>query len=157
MNSAPLASGSPRSVRWALSAVRRNIRFDTPGISTGYCRPRNTPGGGALVRRQRQQVLPHERHAALGHFIAVAAGQHIGQRRLAGAVRPHDGVHLAGTDAERQALEDLLAVNFGVKIVDLEHSAGFLRVGGLTLDDGDDGLAAQLVLDGGDRGFGNGL
>src|ERR1700722_3631557 len=34
---------SPRALRWAFSAVRRNVMVATPGISTGYWNARNTP------------------------------------------------------------------------------------------------------------------
>ena len=44
------SSASPRARRWALSAVRRNWTLETPGISTGYWKPRNMPERGALVR-----------------------------------------------------------------------------------------------------------
>src|SRR5690606_38355964 len=54
--------------------------------------------------------------------ITVAAGQHIGQRRLAGAVRPHDRMDLAGRDDQVDAAQDLLAVDGGVEVLDLEHS-----------------------------------
>ena len=49
-----------------------------------------------LVGRHREQVAALIGDAALGDLIAVAPGQHRGQRRLARAVRPHDRMHLAG-------------------------------------------------------------
>ena len=36
MNSGVDNSGSPRVLRWALIAVRRNVMVATPGISSGY-------------------------------------------------------------------------------------------------------------------------
>ena len=49
------------------------------------------------------------------------AGQHLRQRALAGAVRTHDGVHLAGVDREIDALEDLLVAGARVKVSDFQH------------------------------------
>ena len=51
--------------------------------------------GGPLLGRQLQQVLALVEHLALGHLVALAAGQDVGQGGFARAVRPHDGVHLA--------------------------------------------------------------
>ena len=43
MNSGVVSSASPRFLRCALSAVRRNVMVATPGISIGYWNARNTP------------------------------------------------------------------------------------------------------------------
>ena len=54
MNSGVEASGSPRVLRCALSAVRRKVMVATPGTSTGYWKARNTPlaarSSGAIAR-----------------------------------------------------------------------------------------------------------
>ncbi len=46
---------SPRALRCAFSAVRRNVMVATPGISTGYWNARNTPlaarWSGAISKR----------------------------------------------------------------------------------------------------------
>ena len=57
----------------------------------------------------------------LGHLVARVAGDDVGQGALAGAVRPHQRVDLALVDRQVDALEDLLAVDRGVQILDLEH------------------------------------
>ena len=49
------------------------------------------------------------------------AGEHTRERALAGAVRSHDGVHFAGADAERQALQNVLALGAGAQIANLKH------------------------------------
>ena len=77
--------------------------------------------GGALVRRHRQQVLALEQDLATGDLVAGLAGQHIGQRRLAGAVRAHDGVDLAGIDPEIEAVENLPSGDFGPKTADFQE------------------------------------
>ena len=51
--------------------------------------------GGALVGRQGENVLAVEQHLALGDDVIGLAGEHMGERRLARAVRAHDGVHAA--------------------------------------------------------------
>jgi hypothetical protein len=77
----------------------------------------------SLVGIEREQVLSVPRDAALRHLVAGAAGEHRGERRLAGAVRPHDRVHLARFHPEADPLEDLAAVlgQLGVQILDFEH------------------------------------
>ena len=70
----------------------------TPGISTGYWKARNTPSGRPLLGSSSSRSSPSKIDAAAGDLVAVAAGEHLGERALAGAVRAHDGVHLAGAD-----------------------------------------------------------
>jgi hypothetical protein len=43
-------------------------------------------------------------------------GQGVGQGGLAGPVRAHDGVHLAGVDGEVDALEDVLGTVLGLNV-----------------------------------------
>ena len=54
-------------------------------------------------------------------LIALAAGDHIGERRLAGAVRPHDGRNLAVLYGERKTLEDFAFADRDVEVLDFEH------------------------------------
>ena len=63
---------------------------------------------------QLQQVAALEGHAAAGNLVPGASGQHEGQRALAGAVRPHDGVRLTLSYAEVDPLENLDSGNLGV-------------------------------------------
>ena len=78
-------------------------------------------GGGALGRVHGEQVLTLPGDRARGDLVIVLAGQHISERRLAGAVRPHDGVHLARGQREVEAFEDLAAIDIDVKVLDLKH------------------------------------
>ena len=83
---------------------------------------------GALLGVHLEQVLAVEEDLALGHLVGVAAGEDAGQRALAGAVGPHDGVDLAGVHRQVDAAEDFLVVDAGVQVVDFEHclqSRGF--------------------------------
>ena len=75
----------------------------------------------APARAQLKQVVALELHVAFGNFIAVAAGQHVAKGGFARAVRPHDGVHFTGLHIQREALEDFLAGDAGVEVVDLQH------------------------------------
>jgi len=111
-------SSSPRARLWAFSAVRTKVRAGTPGISIGYWNDRN---GRALGGLQTQQVLALPGHAAVGRLIARPSGHGIAQGRLAGPVRPHDGVHLARRNVERQAFEDRLVADGNVEVGDGEH------------------------------------
>ena len=76
---------------------------------------------GALLGVHVEQVLALEEDLALGDLVGVAAGEDAGERALAGAVGPHDGVDLAGVDLEVDAAEDFLVVDAGVEVVDGEH------------------------------------
>ncbi|ODN71252.1 hypothetical protein A6302_01449 [Methylobrevis pamukkalensis] len=82
----------------------------------------------ALVRPHLQDRLAVEQDVAFGDLIVVLARQDIGQGRLAGAVRAHDGMDLAGLHDEVDALQDLGAVfgDAGMQVLDLEH--GLLSV-----------------------------
>ena len=75
-----------------------------------------------LVGRHVEQVAAEIGDAALGDLVALAAGEHRGERRLAGAVRPHDRVHLAGADRQVDPFQDLAAVfEPRVQVFDFEH------------------------------------
>src|SRR6267378_393782 len=49
------------------------------------------------------------------------ARQHLGERALPGAVRPHDGVHLAGADRQIDPTQDLGPRDRDVEALDLQH------------------------------------
>jgi hypothetical protein len=94
---------SPRARRLALRAARRNCALATPGISMGYWKARNRPARARSSGPGRAGPGPGSA-PALGDLVALAARQHLGQGALAGAVRPHDGVDLAGLHGEVDAL-----------------------------------------------------
>ena len=115
-NSGVEYSLSPRALRWAFSAVRRNVMVATPGISTGYWNARNTPLAARSSGDISKQVLAPEQDFAVGDFIARLAGDHMRQRRFAGAVRPHDRVHLARIYGERQSVENFAILDANLQI-----------------------------------------
>ena len=77
-----------------------------------------------------KHVLTVEEDLALGDFIVVLAGQNVGQGRLAGAVRPHDGMDFARFDGQVDAAQDFRFVfrDAGVKVFDLKHETYVLVV-----------------------------
>ena len=78
-------------------------------------------GGRALERLHGKQILTLPGDRARGDLVVVLAGQHVSERRLAGAVRAHDGMHLAGRQGEVEAFQDLAAIDIDVKVLDLKH------------------------------------
>ena len=103
---------------WPPSGSRRcSPRGSRPGTGTRGTPPRARALSGDISRRSR----PLKRTLAAGDGVARTAGQHVGERALAGAVRSHDGVHLAGLHREGEAPQDLLVADAGVKVFDLEH------------------------------------
>ena len=86
----------------------------------------------ALVGAGLGHVLAVEQDLPLGDLVGGVAGDRVGERRLARAVRAHDRVHLARRDGEVDALDDLGAVLEGDVQV-LEFQDGHERHGSPTL------------------------
>ena len=84
---------------------------------TGPRAARSSVGSGG-------DVLAGEEDPAGGDLVDGVAEQRVGQRRLPGAVRAHQGVELARADGQGDAVEDLAAVDGDVEIVDLEGGSG---------------------------------
>jgi hypothetical protein len=84
------------------------------------------PERSARLGLELEQVPALELHRARGDLVALATGQHVAQRGLAGAVRTHDRVHLARVHREREALQDFLARDPDMEVVDLQHAL-FIR------------------------------
>ena len=76
--------------------------------------------GGALVGRHVEQVLAVEAHRTCRRRVVGPPGEHIGQRRFSRAVRPHDGMHLAGVHGEVEAPQNGLAVDLDVQIFNVQ-------------------------------------
>ena len=69
---------------------------------------------GPILGRHRQKIFPFVGDGSRSHQEARPAGQHVRQRRFAGAVRPHDRVHLARVDVKVDTAKDLFAIDAGV-------------------------------------------
>src|SRR3954453_5523125 len=67
-------------------------------------------------------VLALEADRALGDLVVRVAQDGRGERRLAGAVGPHQGVQLALADAQVDALEDLAILDADMEVADLQVS-----------------------------------
>ena len=70
-----------------------------------------------------EEVLAVEQNLAARNLIVRLAGDDIGERRFAGAVRPHDGRDLAVRDGEVETVEDLLPSIRNGQVLDFEHSS----------------------------------
>src|SRR5512132_3631897 len=64
-----------------------------------------------------------EEDTAASDLVALAAGQCIGERALTGAVRPHDRMYFARRQAKIHPAQNLLAVDFDVQVLDLQHGS----------------------------------
>jgi len=58
---------------------------------------------------------------ARGDLVPLAARERLGERALAGPVRTHDRVDLAGADAQVDPVQDLLALDRDVQVLQLEQ------------------------------------
>ena len=102
-------------------AVRRKFTTDTPGISVGYCIARNRPRLARSSAVSAVMSSPFSSTCAGGDHVAGAAHDHVGQRRLARAVRAHQGVDLALAHGQVDPAQDLLALNGRVQPAHLER------------------------------------
>ena len=80
------------------------------------------------MRSHVEQVGTVERHRAVRHVISGAPAEHVGQCRLARAVRSHDRMDFARIERKRKTLQDLRPADHRVEVVDLEHCQPFLPV-----------------------------
>ena len=87
-------------------------------MAVGYCIARKRPRWARSSGARLSDVLALEQDTAAGHLVARVAHQRVGERALAGAVRPHDRVHFAGRDRQRQALDNLLALDLDPQVFD---------------------------------------
>ena len=120
------ADGVVLAVRPAL-AVRvdghaQEVRDGDAGNRVRVLEAEEETGARPLVRLQLEQVLAHEQDLALGGLVAGVAHQHVRERGLAGAVRPHDRVDLPARHLEVDAAQDLLVGvrDLGVQVPDDE-------------------------------------
>jgi hypothetical protein len=72
---------------------------------------------GPLLRAHGQQVPAAEADGPGGDLEPLAPGQHVGERALARAVGPHDGMDLARPDPQGEPLEDRRAGHADMQVV----------------------------------------
>ena len=90
----------------------------TPGISIGILKREEQAGARALVRLHVEDVHAVHQDFAGGDSVVGMPAEHLGQRALAGAVRPHDGVDFAALDLKAQAADNFDARHADVQIFD---------------------------------------
>ena len=73
-----------------------------------------------LVRLHLQDRLPVDEDVALGDRVVRVAGDRLGHRGLAGAVRPHDRMDFSGIDRQGHAFDDFLVSSGDVQVLDFE-------------------------------------
>jgi len=78
-------------------------------------------GAGDDVRLEADDLFAVEEGFAGLHGVVRVAGEDLGERALAGTVRPHDGVHFAFRDREGEILQDRAVADGGVEILDDER------------------------------------
>ena len=75
---------------------------------------------GSFERLKIEQVVIAQHHLTPINGVAGSTGQYIGQGRLAGTIRPHNGVYFPCFDCEVEAFEDglgaIVGLNAGVQI-----------------------------------------
>ena len=76
-------------------AWRRKLSTETPGISSGCWKPRNSPSAARSSIGRSVMSVPPEEDPAAGDGVGRVAEQRVGEGRLPGAVGPHQGVQLA--------------------------------------------------------------
>jgi hypothetical protein len=108
-----LAPGVDRRLQEIHVAHPRNLHRVLEGKKHPLARP--------LLGRQRQKIFAVVLHRAAGHLELLAPGQHLRQRALARAVRAHDGVHLAGAHVEVDAVQNRLAFDADLQVLDRQH------------------------------------
>ena len=74
----------------------------------------------ALIGCQREDVLPLEKDLALRDLVGGVPHESVSQGGLASAIRTHDGVNLSLLGGQIHPLQDLLAVNADVKVLDFQ-------------------------------------
>src|SRR5690606_19631308 len=112
---------SPARLALRIERLAQELDVGDAGNLDRVLKTEEQASGGPFVRLERKQVLTCERDRATSDLVPWAAAEHIGQRRLARAVRPHDRVHFARVHGEREPVKDRRAADGGVEIIDLEH------------------------------------
>ena len=79
---------------------------------------------GSLPRGEPEELVAVDRDGPARDLVVAAAHEHVRQRRLPGAVRPHQHVHLPRGHLEVDAAQDLEPLDRRVQVTDSEHAHG---------------------------------
>ena len=101
----------------AFNASRRKLFKRTP-VSLRVLETQEEAHARPDIGCEGDYVLALEVDVPLGYLILKVAHQGIGQGALAGAVGTHDGVNFAFGHLKVHALQDLIALNGNVQILD---------------------------------------
>ena len=93
----------------------------TPGISSGYWKARKMPAAARSSAAISSTFCAVEQDLAVEDLVVLLAGDHVGEGRLARAVRPHDGGDLAVVHGEVQAVEDAVVLDLHDEVLDFQH------------------------------------
>ena len=91
------------------------------GDLAGILEGEEEAGAGDDIRLEADDLFAVEEGFARLHGVVGVAGEDLGERALAGAVRPHDGVHFALRDREGEILQDRAVADGGVEVLDDER------------------------------------
>ncbi len=114
-----LLGGCPGVPATLVTAFAHELGQADAGDLDGILKGLHESHAGPFVDRFVEQWKSVQGGVA-GHGVAVAAGEHVAQGGLPGAVRAHDGVHLAEGDFEVDAFEDLGGSHRGLEVLDGE-------------------------------------
>ena len=89
------------------------------GDGLGVLKGEEDPSARALVGRPFGDVLAVQKDLATGDRVARVAHDDVGQGRLPGAIRAHQGVDFAFAHDEVDAAQNRRALRLGVKVAEL--------------------------------------
>ena len=112
VDAAVLADGVERRLEEVHVADAGDLDRVLEGEEDAFARP--------ILGGHFEQVLAVVGDASAGDLVKFAAGEHLGQRALAAAVGPHDGMDFTGVHGEVDAFQNFTIANFGVQIFDFE-------------------------------------
>ena len=111
------------TIRLANLVVRgaKEVRNGDTGNLYGILKREEDSALCSDLRIHVEQVLSVIGDGAPRHFVRRVPGQNLGERRLARAVGPHDGVHFARVHLERNAAQNFPIADAGMQIIYFEH------------------------------------
>ena len=115
------SSSSPLLLWMAVVAGPHELVHTHAGNLDGVLEAEEDARAGTLFRRHAQQVDAVQQRLAGLHDVLRMAREDVGEGALAGAVGPHDGVHLALLHRKVDALQDCVASDGGGQVANFQH------------------------------------